>query len=154
MSSALGLRVIEPTTFNDPDSWRVEPGASHPLGAHVVDDGVNFAVFADDADSVDVLLFARPEDPYPVRTFPLAESTPFWHAFVRGAGTGTTYAFRARGPNGSPFRFDPRKVLLRAFDTSLAPPLDASEPGEEPLVSGTRYPAGPRSAAVLVSGEE
>jgi pullulanase/glycogen debranching enzyme len=154
MSSALELRVVEPTTFNDPDSWQVDPGTSHPLGAHVVDDGVNFAVFAENADSVDLLLFARPEDPYPVRTFPLAQSTHFWHAFVRGAGTGTTYAFRARGPNGSPFRLDRRKALLSAFDTFLTAPLDASEPGEEPLVTRTRYPAGPRSAVVLVSGEE
>jgi hypothetical protein len=71
-----------------------------------------------------------------------------------GTGTGTTYAFRAGGSNGSPFRFDRRKVLLRAFDTFLTAPLDASEPGEEPLVSETRYPAGPRSPVVLVSGEE
>jgi len=36
----------------------------------------------------------------------------------------------------------------------LAAPFDASEPGEEPLFSGASYPAGPRSAVILVSGEE
>jgi len=150
MSSALELRVIEPTTFDDPDTWQVEPGASHPLGADVVDDGVNFAVFAENADSVDLLLFARPEDPYPAPIFPLTKSTHFWHAFVRGAGAGTTYAFKASGPSDG---LEGRH-WLRAFDTSLAAPLDASEPGEEPLLSGTSYPARPRSAVVLVSGEE
>jgi len=40
----------------------------------------------------------------------------------------------------------------RAFDTALAPPDDASEPGREPPVADDRvYQAGPRSAVVLVS---
>jgi hypothetical protein len=121
MSSALELSVVEPKTFDDPDTWQVEPGASHPFGAHVVDDGVNFAVFAENADSVDLLLFARPEDPYPARIFLPPVEGRHW---------------------------------LRAFDTSLAAPFDASEPGEEPLFSGASYPAGPRSAVILVSGEE
>jgi glycogen operon protein len=39
----------------------------------------------------------------------------------------------------------------RAFDTSLASPEDASEPGAEPSVAGGVYRAGGRSAVVLVS---
>jgi glycogen operon protein len=41
----------------------------------------------------------------------------------------------------------------RAFDTSLASPEDASEPGAEPAVAGGLYRAGGRSAVVLVNGE-
>jgi glycogen operon protein len=39
----------------------------------------------------------------------------------------------------------------RAFDTSLASPQDASDPGAEPAVSDSVYRAGGRSAVVLVS---
>jgi isoamylase len=39
----------------------------------------------------------------------------------------------------------------RAFDSSLASPEDASEPGAEPAVGGGVYRAGARSAVVLVS---
>jgi isoamylase len=44
----------------------------------------------------------------------------------------------------------PAGEWLRAFDTSLASPLDASEPGAERAVTGGVYRATARSAAVLV----
>jgi hypothetical protein len=45
----------------------------------------------------------------------------------------------------------PAGAWLRAFDTSLAAPDDASEPGAEPAVTGDAYRAAGRSAVVLVS---
>jgi pullulanase/glycogen debranching enzyme len=49
----------------------VEPGHAHPVGAHVVEGGVNFSVFSENADSVELLLFDRQADPDPARVIPL-----------------------------------------------------------------------------------
>jgi glycogen operon protein len=97
----------------------VEPGKAHPVGAHPVDGGVNFSVFSENADSVELLLFAQPIDPGPARVIPLARDFHFWHAFVPGVAAGTAYAFRATGPAGAPFRFDPQKVLLDPYAFSV-----------------------------------
>ena len=116
-----------------------EPGHAHPVGARVVDGGVNFSVFSENADSVDLLLFEHPTDPVPSRVVPLTRDAHFWHAFVPGAGAGTTYAFRADGPTGGPFRFDREKVLLdpyaRRVETSLWSRDRAAHPGDNAAVS-------------------
>ena len=42
-----------------------EPGHAHPVGARVVDGGVNFSVFSENASAVDLLLFESADDPLP-----------------------------------------------------------------------------------------
>jgi glycogen operon protein len=93
----------------------VIPGRAHPLGARDVDGGVNFSVFLENAGSVELLLFARPEDPEPASVLPLFRDFHFWHAFVHGVAPGTAYAFRAAGPAGGAFAFDREKVLLDPY---------------------------------------
>jgi isoamylase len=100
----------------------VETGHSRPAGAHVVDGGVNFTVSSEHAMRVELLLFERPDDAEPAAVVPLTRRFHFWHAFVRGAGPGTAYAYRADGPTGGGFRFDARKALL---DPYLATPRSA-----------------------------
>ncbi len=97
----------------------VEPGRAHPVGARIVDGGVNFSVFSENAESVELLLFERPTDPHPARVVPLNRGFHFWHAFVPGVGAGTAYAFRAAGPSGGPFRFDGEKALLDPYARSV-----------------------------------
>jgi len=92
-----------------------EPGKAHPVGAHLVDGGVNFSVFSENADSVELLLFDRPADPAPARVIQLERDFHFWHLFVPGLAAGATYAFRASGPEAPPFRFDPQKALLDPY---------------------------------------
>jgi isoamylase len=111
-----------------------EPGKAHPVGAHVVPGGVNFSVFSENATSVELLLFDRPADPEPARAVPLTRDFHFWHAFVPGVEAGATYAFRAAGPAGAPFRFDPGKALLdpyaRSVETSRWNRGRATAPGD------------------------
>jgi isoamylase len=110
-----------------------EPGHAHPVGAQLVEGGVNFSVFSENADSVELLLFEHPTDPEPARVVPLTRDFHFWHAFVPGTGAGATYAFRAAGPAGAPFRFDHDKALLdpyaRSVVTSLWDRGRAARPG-------------------------
>ena len=67
-------------------------GASAPLGATPVDDGVNFSLFSKRAVAIDLLLFEGAEDGKPTRTIrlnPVANRTyHYWHVFVPGVKPG------------------------------------------------------------------
>jgi isoamylase len=116
-----------------------EAAEAHPVGAHVVEGGVNFSVFSEDADSVELLLFDHPHDPQPARVIPLTRDLYFWHAYVPGLQAGATYAFRATGPAQPPFRFDGAKALLdpyaRQVDTALWSRAAAAAPGDNVAAS-------------------
>jgi isoamylase len=115
------------------------PGRAHPVGARVADGGVNFSVFSENADSVELLLFDHPLDPEPARIVPLARDFHFWHVFVPGVGGGATYAFRAAGPATPPFRFDRDKALLDPYARSVVTALwdrdAAARPGDNVATS-------------------
>jgi isoamylase len=115
------------------------PGRSHPVGARVVDGGVNFSVFSENASGVELLLFERPDDPFPAQVIPLVPDIHFWHVFVPGLGAGATYAYRANGPSGGPYGFDREKVLLdpygRAVHTALWDRTAATRPGDNVATS-------------------
>jgi glycogen operon protein len=112
---------------------------SHPVGARVLNGGVNFSVGAENATAVDLLLFDSAEAPVPSRVVPLVPDFHFWHTFVAGAGAGTIYAFRATGPSGGAFGFDPGKALLdpyaRSVLTSAWSRAAATRPGDNVATS-------------------
>ena len=114
-------------------------GRSHPIGAHVVDGGVNFSVAAENATGVELLLFSEVDAAAPSRAVPLNAGVHFWHAFVPGAGAGTVYAFRATGPTGGSFAFDEKKALLdpyaRSVVTSVWDREAATRPGDNVATS-------------------
>jgi glycogen operon protein len=90
-------------------------GSAHPVGATPMDGGVNFSVFSEYADAVELLLFARPDDASPARVVELTRDFHFWHTFVAGVRPGTAYAFRAAGSAAPPFAFDHEKALLDPY---------------------------------------
>ena len=79
-----------------------ERGRPQPLGATVDDTGVNFSIFSEDAERVELLLFDAHDDLRPVLTIPLDPDTNrsfhFWHVYVRGLQAGYHYAYRVHGP--------------------------------------------------------
>jgi len=116
-----------------------EPGRAHPVGACVVEGGVNFSVFSENATAVELLLFARPGDPAPAQVIPLVRDFHFWHVFVPGLEAGATYAYRADGPSGGPFAFDREKALLDPYARSVSSALwdrkAAAAPGDDVATS-------------------
>ncbi len=116
------------------------PGKSAPLGATVVDGGVNFSFFSQTADAVELLLFDTPDAPAPSHTLrfdPERNRTfYYWHMFVPGIGHGQAYGVRVHGPYAPELghRFDGEKVLLdpyaRAVYTGLWQRADAARPGD------------------------
>jgi glycogen operon protein len=103
-------------------------GRSSPLGATVVDGGVNFNLFSRTAAGVELLFFDRGEDGAPsrvVRLDPAANRTyHYWHAFVPGVRPGQPYGYRVEGPSAPEqgLRFDPAKLLLDPYGRGVFVP--------------------------------
>ncbi|CEF49090.1 unnamed protein product [uncultured bacterium] len=107
-------------------------GHSWPLGATVVDGGINFSVFSRSATGVELLLFDREDDARPARLMrldPAANRTyHYWHVCVPCIRPGQLYGYRVAGPydpaNG--MRFDPAKVLLDPYGRGVVVPKNYS----------------------------
>jgi glycogen operon protein len=106
------------------------PGRSSPLGATVVDGGVNFSLFSRTATGVELVLFDREDDAAPSRVVPVDPATNrtyhYWHAFVPGVLPGQLYGYRVQGPSAPArgLRFDPSKVLLDPYGRGVVVPKD------------------------------
>src|SRR5678815_1697862 len=103
-------------------------GRSFPLGATVVEDGVNFCVFSRKASAVELLLFDGACDAEPARVVRLDAARHrtyhYWHAFVPGVRPGQLYGYRVEGPNDPHrgLRFDPGKLLLDPYGRAVSVP--------------------------------
>ncbi len=98
----------------------VSPGEPHPLGASLAPGGVNFSIFSSNATSVELLLFARPDDASPrvIRLDARRHRTfDYWHVFVPGIAAGQLYGYRVHGPWMPELghRFVPEKLLLDPY---------------------------------------
>jgi glycogen operon protein len=121
----------------------VTPGRSSPLGATIVNGGVNFSVFSRNAGGIELLLFDREDNAQPSRVIPLDpaanRSYHYWHAFVPGLQPGQLYGYRAHGPfdPASGARFDPSKVLLDPYGRGVVvPPNYSREAARQPGDNG------------------
>jgi glycogen operon protein len=106
----------------------INPGRSSPLGATIVNGGVNFSVFSRHAAAVELLLFDQEDDAEPSRVIQLDPATSrsyhYWHAFIPGILPGQLYGYRGRGqfePSRG-MRFDPGKVLLDPYGRGVVVP--------------------------------
>jgi glycogen operon protein len=119
----------------------IQPGNAFPLGALPTTHGVNFSVFADKAQAVELLLFDHVDNAAPAQVFHLAapdhRTYHYWHAFVGGLKAGQIYAYRAIGVDTPALgvRFDREKVLLDPYGRAVAMPSTysraaASRPGD------------------------
>ncbi len=109
------------------DVW---PGRSMPLGATWDGKGVNFAVFSEHAEKVELCLFDSPQSSAPSATIPLPEQTDFvWHGYIPGLKPGQLYGFRAHGiydPTRG-YRFNGAKVLLDPYARVIGRDLEWSD---------------------------
>ncbi|MEM9664224.1 MAG: glycogen debranching protein GlgX [Bacteroidota bacterium] len=106
-----------------PDIW---PGKPSPMGAHWDGLGVNFAVFSEFAERIDLVLFDDPADTAPAHTLTLPDSTgPIWHGYVPNLKPGQLYGYRVYGPYAphENHRFNPNKVLLDPYARALGRPM-------------------------------
>lgn len=95
------------------------PGRPFPLGATWDGEGVNFALFSENAEGVELCLFD--EEDRETR-LPLTERTiHHWHGYVPGAGPGLRYGYRVHGPwaPGEGHRFNPAKLLIDPYAKAI-----------------------------------
>lgn len=72
-------------------------GHEYPLGATVVDGGVNFALYSRNASAVQLLLFDKPNDE-PTDIIQVQNRDKFiWHVEVLGVGAGQLYGYKVQG---------------------------------------------------------
>ncbi|MFE2866033.1 glycogen debranching protein GlgX [Embleya sp. NPDC059259] len=99
-----------------PPPW---PGRRLPLGARFDGAGTNFALWAGDAEAVDLCLFEDgPDGTLRESRLPLREQTfRVWHGYVPGVRPGQRYGYRVHGrwdpARGA--RWNPAKLLLDPY---------------------------------------
>ena len=100
----------------------VYPGSPYPLGATWNGKGVNFAVFSERAECIELCLFEEGEDQRE-DVIKIEEVTHnVWHVYIEGIAPGQLYGYRAYGPyephNG--LRFNPKKLLIDPYGKAVS----------------------------------
>jgi glycogen operon protein len=108
----------------------VYPGSPFPLGATWDGQGVNFAVYAENATGVDLCLFENlEEETESVKVRVKERSNHVWHAYIPDLKPGQLYGFRVYGPfephNGH--RFNPQKLLIDPYAKAIAGAIQWSD---------------------------
>ena len=108
--------------------FRVLPGTPYPPGATWDGSGVNFALFSEGAEGVELCLYAP--DGSELARITMREQTDFvWHCYLPEARPGMLYGYRVRGPydpaNG--LRFNPNKLLIDPYAKAISGVVEWSE---------------------------
>ncbi|TDE17373.1 glycogen debranching protein GlgX [Dyadobacter psychrotolerans] len=115
---------IENELVQSPESVEIKacPGKPFPLGATWDGKGVNFSVFSEHADGMQLCLFSDDNHEKENVVIKIEEVTHhIWHVYVPDLGPGQRYGFRASGryepENGH--RFNPNKLLIDPYSKAL-----------------------------------
>jgi len=106
---------------------RLLPGKPAPLGATWDGQGVNFALYSENATAVDLCLFDEVTDERERERIRVTEVTAHvWHAHVPGLRPGQLYGYRVHGPYDPErgLRFNPAKLLLDPYARAVAGRVD------------------------------
>ncbi|HEX6226235.1 MAG TPA: alpha-amylase family glycosyl hydrolase, partial [Chryseolinea sp.] len=105
----------------------VYPGNPYPLGATWDGNGINFALYADNATHVELCLFDSPSaETESLRITMIERTHHVWHAYFPDLKPGQLYGFRVHGsydpPNGH--RYNPNKLLIDPYAKAIAGIID------------------------------
>ncbi len=101
---------------------RVWPGRPYPLGASWDGVGVNFALFTEHANRVDLCLFDDEGAADETAKLRLTERTDqVWHCYLPDARPGQFYGYRVHGPYEPErgHRFNPAKLLIDPYAKAI-----------------------------------
>ncbi len=96
---------------------RLWPGKPYPLGATWDGAGVNFALFSEHAEKIELCLFDA-KGRHEIQRIQLLEQTDrVWHGYLPEARPGLLYGYRVYGPYKPEegHRFNPNKLLLDPY---------------------------------------
>jgi isoamylase len=103
----------------DPAKLALCPGEPYPLGATWDGEGINFAIYSENAQKVELCLFDEHGNETRLR---LRECEAFvWHGYIPGLRPGQRYGYRVHGPYepDKGLRFNPNVVLLDPYAKAL-----------------------------------
>ncbi|HUR66656.1 MAG TPA: hypothetical protein VMZ03_09935, partial [Chitinophagaceae bacterium] len=106
--------------------YNVYPGEPFPLGATWDSEGVNFAVFAENADGMELCLFDNPDSKNEEQRIRIKEvSHHVWHAYIPGLNPGQLYGYRAHGIYDplKGYRYNPNKLLIDPYAKAISQPV-------------------------------
>src|SRR6187549_1649347 len=101
---------------------KTRPGNPYPLGATWDGRGVNFALFSENAQAVELCLYEGAKGHTEAGRVMLAEQTDqVWHVYVPGLAPGQRYGFRVHGPYDPArgHRFNPHKLLIDPYARAI-----------------------------------
>ncbi|MDI1480238.1 glycogen debranching protein GlgX [Polyangium sp. y55x31] len=110
---------------------RFWPGREYPLGSFYDGFGVNFAVFSENAERVELCLFESPDDRSERDRIVLSERTAHvFHGYVPALRPGQLYGYRVHGPYDPTrgLRFNPHKLLCDPYAQAVANEVDWRAP--------------------------
>ena len=102
---------------------RVWPGKPYPFGAVWDGQGTNFALFSEQAESVELCLYDGTQDAEHASAVVLrAQTHRIWHAYLPDVRPGQLYGYRVRGPYAPEKgqRFNPAKLLTDPYARALS----------------------------------
>ena len=109
-------RAVYGTMFvqSKPAVW---PGRPYPQGATWDGEGVNFAIFSEHAEKVELCLFDHNGRQETHRVVLPEHTDQVWHGYLPEARPGLLYGYRVYGPYDPPngYRFNPNKLLLDPY---------------------------------------
>ncbi|HEV8329679.1 MAG TPA: glycogen debranching protein GlgX [Nitrospiraceae bacterium] len=108
---------------------RIWPGRPYPLGATWDGEGVNFALFSENATAVELCLFDEPDANKETHRIRIEERTDHvWHVYLPEVWPGQRYGYRVHGPYEpeAGHRFNPAKLLLDPYAKAIAGTIDWS----------------------------
>src|SRR5579883_1016959 len=118
-------------------SITILPGKPYPLGAKWDGTGVNFALYSEHAQKVELCLFN--EENVETEKIPLTEVTAFvWHGYLPGIQPGQRYGYRVHGPwePEKGLRFNPAKLLVDPYAQAVSGRVDWSRPSSLMFLAG------------------
>jgi isoamylase len=97
-------------------------GTPFPQGATYDGAGINFALFAEAAEAVELCLFEKASDPSESQRIRIREKTNgVWHIYIPGMKPCQLYGYRVYGPYDPEkgLRFNPNKLLLDPYAKAI-----------------------------------
>lgn len=106
----------------DNKQYTVSEGRCYPLGATCCDGGVNFALFSQHAQKVELCLFDDTGKRELARIVMPDQTDHVWHVWVSDLPPGTLYGYRVYGPfePEKGHRFNHHKLLLDPYAKAIA----------------------------------
>jgi isoamylase len=115
---------------NELKPLKIRPGNNQPLGTKWDGKGVNFAIYSERAQMVELCLFSSDSEHREYAKIKInAKTDNIWHCYIPGLGPGQLYGYRVYGPYDpkSGLRFNPNKLLLDPYSRAISDEISLND---------------------------